>query len=231
MNNRALALLSAGLDSSIATLMAKKDYEIVFTITFDYGQRAARREVEQAQKISTYLGLSHRVIELPWFTELSSGLIQTDHLLPKPTPHQLSESVFAQQSAKAVWVPNRNGIFLEIAAAFAEANCAQNIIVGFNAEEAQTFPDNSVAYLEAITQALSFSTQNRARVVSPTAHLDKDGIVSIAKQLQFPWELLWSCYHGLTKMCGHCESCMRLKRALHLNHLKLDEALFEYTAF
>ena len=51
-----------------------------------------------------------------------------------------------------------NGIFLNIAAGFAEALSAQAVLPGFNKEEAATFPDNSVDFLESLNHSFSFST-------------------------------------------------------------------------
>jgi 7-cyano-7-deazaguanine synthase len=115
-----------------------------------------------------------------------------------------------------VWVPNRNGVFINLAAAFAESLEASLIITGFNAEEAATFPDNSPQYVEAINEALSFSTQNQVQVFSPTQNLNKTEIVNLGLQLALPWELVWSCYKegdSAGRMCGECESCRRFMRA------------------
>ena len=62
-----------------------------------------------------------------------------------------------------MWVPNRNGVFIAIAAAFAESLGADLVVTGFNAEEAATFPDNSAAFAAAATESLRFSTANGVR--------------------------------------------------------------------
>ena len=43
----------------------------------------------------------------------------------------------------SVWVPGRNIVFTAIANSFAESYGARIIIVGWDLEEAATFPDNS----------------------------------------------------------------------------------------
>jgi 7-cyano-7-deazaguanine synthase len=102
---------------------------------------------------------------------------------------------------------------LTVAAGYAESLEASSVIVGFNREEAATFPDNSISYLVAIEKALFYSTKNHVKVICPTRTLDKKQIVRLAKERNFPFELLWSCYQNGNKMCGKCESCQRLKRA------------------
>ena len=223
----AIALLSSGLDSSVAIALAKTEgYEILLALTFDYGQKASTRELLHAGWISDYFKIPHRSIRLPFLSEFKkSSLLKSDlsQSLPTPNLSELDNPEFLKESAKAVWVPNRNGVFIEIAACLAEQLSAGNVIVGFNQEEAATFPDNSQSYTRAINEALSFSTSNGVKVVSPTAPLHKTEIVSAAKQLKFPLDLIWSCYEDAAKMCGKCESCMRLKRALKHNEVNLDD--------
>ena len=59
---------------------------------------------------------------------------------------ELDEMSKIGESAKNVWVPNRNGAFINIAASFCDAYEADYIVIGFNAEEAVTFPDNSTDF-------------------------------------------------------------------------------------
>lgn len=220
---KAVALLSSGLDSSVACVLAQAyDCDIATAVTFDYGQRSAAREIAGAKRIADHLGVSHRTIDLPWFREFTSGgkLLSSSGDLPQPTTAQLSDLDYGAESAKAVWVPNRNGVMIEVAAGIAEEAGAQIIIVGFNQEEAATFPDNSTEYLIAISYALSFSTANHVQVLSPTSRMDKTAIVREAIQHKFPLDLIWSCYESGPKMCGRCESCMRLKRALAANEVE-----------
>jgi 7-cyano-7-deazaguanine synthase len=119
----------------------------------------------------------------------------------------------ARRTAKAVWVPNRNGIFLNMAAAIAEVRNARWVITGFDREEAATFPDNSVAYIQAATRAFAYSTANHVRVRSFVSRLDKTQIVKKGIRLEVPFDMLWSCYLGGREPCGACESCMRSLRA------------------
>jgi 7-cyano-7-deazaguanine synthase len=115
-----------------------------------------------------------------------------------------------------VWVPNRNGVLINTAAAFAERLGAERVVVGFNREEAATFPDNSADYLERASRALELSTATQARVFCYTIDWDKSTIVRRLREeiADFPFDLLWSCYEGGTVRCGVCESCRRLERAL-----------------
>jgi 7-cyano-7-deazaguanine synthase len=214
---RAVGLLSGGLDSTVALALvsARRLGTVELALTVDYGQRAAAREVESAQKIAGRLGVPHRVVALPFFRELGGGALLDARLeLPRPGRAELDRGGRAVvESADRVWVPNRNGVLIEVAAAYAEATGADSVVVGFNREEAATFPDNSRGYLEAMNGALAFSTRGRVKLASPTAELDKVEILRAGRDCGVPLALIWPCYEGGSDPCGTCESCQRLRRA------------------
>jgi 7-cyano-7-deazaguanine synthase len=185
-------------------------------LNVDYGQRAAVAEWRATQAFANHYHLSAQQIQLPWLGSLKGSAL-TDPRMKMPVfeRYELDEQTKTKQSAKVVWVPNRNGVLLHVAATFAEAHGVSKVWVGFNREEAATFPDNSADYLKAINLALEYSTQNKVKVESFTLHWDKSEIVRNLRALpDFPWNLIWSCYLDGQKPCGVCESCQRLKRAL-----------------
>ena len=182
--------------------------DLVLALTLDYGQRAARREIAAAGRIAARGNVEHLVIRLPW---LAGGAL-TDRGRPLPRP-DLRRAADVRASARAVWVPNRNGVFIAVAASVAERRGADAVIVGFNREEASTFPDNSAAFLRATNRALAFSTANRLRVVGPTAAWDKARIVREARLRGFDLSGIWPCYGGGRRWCRRCESCLRALRA------------------
>lgn len=215
---RAVGLLSGGLDSTVALALvsARRLGSVELALTIDYGQRAAVREVDAARRIAARLAVPHRVVALPFFRELGGGgaLLDAALALPRPDRQALDRGGRdVVESADRVWVPNRNGVFIEVAAAFAEALGADTVVVGFNREEAATFPDNSQGYLEAMNGALTFSTRGRVALASPTAALDKVEILRAGSECGAPLDLIWPCYEGGGEPCGTCESCQRLRRA------------------
>lgn len=214
---RAVGLLSGGLDSTVALALvaARRLGSVELAVTIDYGQRAAAREIDAARRIAARLAVPHRVVALPFFRELGGGALLDAKLeLPRPDRATLDRGGSAVvESADRVWVPNRNGVFIEVAAAFAESLGADAVVVGFNREEAATFPDNSQGYLAAINGALAFSTRGRVALASPTAALDKVEIVRAGSECAAPLDLIWPCYEGGADPCGTCESCQRLRRA------------------
>lgn len=222
-----VVLLSGGLDSAVNLAYAQTEGEVRLALTINYGQRAAQREIEAAGNLAKFYNIPYKVIDLPWLAEITNtALVNDKNQLPEPETQDLDNIDLASKTAAAVWVPNRNGLFVNIAACFAETLNCELVIAGFNREEAATFPDNTPEFSLAATNAMFYSTANRVRVLSYTGCLDKKEIVALGARLQLPWELIWSCYQGATQMCGKCESCLRMIRAFQQLNLDLPRNIF-----
>jgi len=218
MKNKAIILLSGGLDSLVSLACAKDEYNIVSALTFDYGQRAAAKEIQTSKIIAEYFNIEHKVIEVPWLKEITdTSLVNTGQDLPELNSDELDNPELTNNSAKNVWVPNRNGVFLNIAACFADSFNFSHIIFGANKEEGTTFPDNTQEFIDKINASFEFSTMAKPKVFAPLINYDKTEIIKLALDIKAPLTLVRSCYTGEEKHCGKCESCLRLKRALEAN--------------
>lgn len=212
MTTTALTLLSGGLDSLVATALAMREHTVALAITFDYNQRAARRETAAAARFCASRGIAHETIALPWLGETTTtALVKRSARLPICTPETLENG--SEARASAVWVPNRNGLFVAIAASIAEARGIGAIVAGFNAEEATTFPDNSAAFVDATNAALAQSTRSGVTLLAPTIAWTKEEIARRFVALDLDPASLWCCYDGGERLCGCCESCARAIRA------------------
>lgn len=189
---KAVALLSGGLDSVVSMLLAAQDAEIILALTIDYGQKARINELRASRNITSHYGIPHQVIELPFMSKLSSDLTE-------PGADEIINP----------WVPNRNGLFLNLAAALAEDLEAGLVVCGFNREEADNFPDNSRGFIEAVNQAMTYSTRNGVRAVSYVLDMDKVEIIKAASSLGIDFRMLWSCYQDGNRPCGKCPSCLK----------------------
>lgn len=199
-----LVLLSGGLDSVVSMAMARRKLEVVLALTIDYGQRSAEQEIKAANRICRYLRIRHFILDLAWLGQISRSALTSKKLT----------GLKRFSLVKDVWVPNRNGLFLSIGAAIAEAMGVKYLITGFNKEEGTVFPDNSRKFIDAFNKSLRFSTLNRVRVRSFVQDLSKIQIVRLGLKLRVPLNLVYSCYLGKARMCGRCSSCRRFKRAL-----------------
>lgn len=220
---KSIILLSGGLDSLVSLGLKKEELNVSLALTFDYGQKSSEQEIEASAKICEYYNLEHKVIKLDWLKSITQTSLVSDKDIP--TGNELDNP---ENSAKSVWVPNRNGLFLNIAGSFADSYGYDYILIGANKEEGQTFPDNTQEFIDAVNKEFEFSTQKSPKVVAPLINSDKNDIVMLALQHGVPLELTRSCYQGGAKHCGICESCSRLKHALEANHAdEYIKVLFE----
>ncbi|MCK9150557.1 7-cyano-7-deazaguanine synthase QueC [Methanobacterium alcaliphilum] len=216
---KAISVLSGGLDSTVSTAYFSKNYDI-HALTFDYGQRSAIREIDSSKKICDNLGIGLTIMDLKWLGKLGKSALTTDAAVPQLESDKLDNKEICDETARKVWVPGRNVVFTAIATAFAEAEDADIIIVGWDLEEAVTFPDNSREFLEAFNQTLSIGTLEGVQIEAPVIDLNKNEIVKLGEKVEAPMHLSYSCYMGEEEHCGVCESCMRRKRAFEMAHIE-----------
>lgn len=224
MSPQSIVLLSGGLDSVANLALCVKKNLNPLALHFNYGQRAFESERSAVEAICQDFQVPLKIIELPWMSDFTGNALTSQEVdLPSIQSNELDDLKKTQSSAQNVWVPNRNGVFINIAAAVAESLKINSVYVGFNREEAATFPDNSEDYISAVNQALHFSTANGVTVQSHTSALDKSEIVRLLKTEfpKFSFRSLWSCYRSGEVLCGKCESCLRFFRALEAQGVSL----------
>ncbi len=212
MTNKSIILLSGGLDSLVSLGLKKEELNVELAITFNYGQKSVEKEIKASEKICQFYGIKHEVINLDWLKKITKTTLVSDQNVP--TGKDLENP---QNSAKSVWVPNRNGLFLNIAGSYADSFGYNYILIGANKEEAQTFPDNTQNFINSVNEEFQYSTMAKPKVIAPLINYNKNDIVMLALKNNIPLELTMSCYNGGDKHCGICESCTRLKHALEAN--------------
>jgi len=203
---RAVALVSGGLDSVVSLAQAADVMDVRLVLFFDYGQKALDRERNAVLGAVNYYDHPLREVRLDWLAPLMPAGMRPQE------PAAGHEPVL--DTLDDVWIPNRNGVFLNIGAAFAEAYGCDYVVTGFNREEAAEFPDNGAEYVSRVNAGLELSTRSRLRILSFTQDMDKPRILELGVRLGAPLSVVWSCYHGRQRMCGRCGSCKRLKSAL-----------------
>ncbi len=209
---KAVSVLSGGLDSTVATAYFNDKYEI-HALTFNYGQRSAEMEIKSAGAVCEKLGINHTVLDLPWLKKLGKSALTSEAEIPELKIDELDSKEICDETARKVWVPGRNVVFTAIATSFAEAENAEKIIVGWDLEEAVTFPDNSKEFLDAFNNVLRIGTLEDVEIEAPVINMGKTEIVKLGIKINAPLNLSYSCYMGGEKPCGICESCIRRMRA------------------
>jgi 7-cyano-7-deazaguanine synthase len=194
------------LDSTTALYWAKtKGYSPV-ALAVRYGQRHVR-ELRAARAVARKAGVAlHEVsFGLPWL----SGSSLTNRRLKLP---EVALAKIGLGPIPSTYVPGRNTIFLALAASLADAIGAEAIIIGANALDYSGYPDCRPPFLDAFSKVARLGTKRGSekkplKVLAPLLHLDKKGIVRLARHVGAPLGLTWSCYAGGSRPCGRCDSC------------------------
>lgn len=201
----AVVLLSAGMDSAVCASVANQYYRLAF-LHIQYGQRTERKEGECFQKLCAYFKPEKTLIAKAYFLKDIGASSLTNESLPIPTEET--------EEIPTTYVPFRNGIFLSIATAWAEAIGAKKIFIGVNQVDFSGYPDCREVFISAFNKAIKEGTKPETdiEILAPLVNLTKKEIVELGIQLKTPFELTWSCYQDETLACGECSSCrLRLK--------------------
>lgn len=209
---KAVSIFSGGLDCTVATSVFKDEYEI-YAITFNYGQKAFKQELNTSKMICEKMNWHHKVIDLPWLDNISKSSLNNNGEICEVKEDELDDLEKSIESASNVWVPGRNTVFTSIGLSYAESIGAGIIIVGWNNEEGLTFPDNSKEFLNEFNQLIEVGSPDSIKIEAPCIDLNKEELVKLGIEVNAPMEMSYSCYKGEDTPCGVCESCMRRKRA------------------
>jgi 7-cyano-7-deazaguanine synthase len=211
-NKRALVLFSGGIDSTTALYWARSRYAEVGALSFDYGQRH-RVELALARRLTRRLGISHRTLRVDLRPVGGSAL--TDSSIPVPESRGSATSV---QGIPVTYVPFRNGIFLALAAAWAESKGMDEIVCGFNTIDSPAYPDTRLSFVRAMQRAVDAGTAAASkgrpiRIVAPFVRKTKSEIIRLGLSLGADYSFSVSCYGGREIPCRRCSACRIRKRA------------------
>jgi 7-cyano-7-deazaguanine synthase len=209
MPNKAVVLLSGGLDSATCLAVARSRGFECYCLSFDYGQRH-RAELEAAGRVAAALGAAeHRILKLDLAQFGGSAL--TDTTIDVPTDG-------IQPGIPITYVPARNTIMLSLALAWAEVLDSRDIFVGVNAVDYSGYPDCRPEYIAAFERMANLATKAgvegaKLTVHAPLIDLSKADIVRTGSALGVDYGLTVSCYQAdaAGRACGACDSC-RLRR-------------------
>jgi len=205
---KAVVLLSGGLDSATVLHIARRRGYRTFCLIFDYGQRH-RKEIRQAVKIAVRSRSPYQIvrISLPWG---GSALLDKKRKLPQN--RKIIPAVIP-----STYVPARNIIFLSFAASYAEAINADAVYIGANAIDYSGYPDCRPEFTRALQKAFERGLKTghegkSIKIHAPLIRKSKAQIIKLGLGLQVPYHLTWSCYQGGRKPCGKCDSCLLRKK-------------------
>ena len=201
--NKAVVLLSGGLDSMVCAGLAREAGFEVLALTVDYNQRH-RVELEAARRIAGELADRH--IILPMDLSAFGGSALTDDIdVPKGG---------VGEGIPVTYVPARNTVFLSLALAWAEAAGARDLFVGVNALDYSGYPDCRPEFVAAFEELANRATKAGVEgdpftIHAPLLHMTKADIAREAARLGLDAGMSHSCYDPAEDgaACGQCDAC------------------------
>jgi 7-cyano-7-deazaguanine synthase len=210
--NRAVVLLSGGLDSATVLAIARERGLETYALSFDYGQRH-KTELTAAKRVAAALGArEHRILNFDLTAWGGSAL--TDSSISVPTSGTTGIPI--------TYVPARNTIFLSLAMAWAETLGAPNVFAGMNAVDYSGYPDCRPEYVAAFQTMARLATKvsiearddaDKLTIHTPIIRMTKADIIREGVHLGVDYAMTVSCYQADDegRACGVCDSC-RLRK-------------------
>jgi 7-cyano-7-deazaguanine synthase len=208
-SQRAVVLLSGGLDSTTVLAIAKRDGYEPCALSFRYGQRHIS-ELDSAARVAAALGVArHEIVDID-LRAFGGSALTSD--IPVPKDRSAAE---IGRGIPITYVPARNTIFLAFALAYAEVLGAADIFIGVNALDYSGYPDCRPEYIAAFEAMANLATRagvegaTRLTIHTPLIRLTKAQIIREGLALGVDYGLTTSCYDPASDgmPCGACDAC------------------------
>lgn len=208
--NKAVILLSGGLDSTTCLAFANANGYECYALSFDYGQKH-NAELIAATKIAKQFNVKkHEIISLDIGRLGWSAL--TD-------PNQKVPDYHDNKKIPITYVPARNTIMLSIALGWAEIIDAYSIFIGVSAVDYSGYPDCRPEYIEAFSKLANLATKKavegqKMTINTPLIGLSKAETIKLGVSFGVDYAETVSCYKATVDglACGSCDSCYLRKK-------------------
>jgi 7-cyano-7-deazaguanine synthase len=198
---RAIVLLSGGMDSCVCAALAARDYSTA-ALHVSYGQRTEQRERQCFLAICQRMNIQDKLLVRNEALPAIGGSALTDENIPVPTVLPAGHEI------PVTYVPFRNAHFLSAAVSWAEVLGVTKIYIGAVEPDSSGYPDCRPAYYEAFNRVIRAGTkEGNVEIVTPLIAMRKAEIVRLGLELNAPFDLTWSCYQQEDSACGVCDSC------------------------
>lgn len=214
-------LLSGGFDSVTLLHYLKHKYPqaAIHALGFNYGQRHTR-ELKCAVWQTETLGVCLKVLDLGVLRDLAGHATALIAGAAVPAMRDLAPDQLDQPST---YVPNRNLLFLTLAAAYAESCGIQDIFYAAQHQERYSYWDCTEEFLQKLNCLLALNRRAPVEAHAPLIALNKAEILRIGLELGVDYSQTWTCYKGEDLPCSVCPSC--IERATAFQAVGLSDPL------
>ncbi|GMU21607.1 MAG: hypothetical protein AMXMBFR13_16990 [Phycisphaerae bacterium] len=208
--DRAVILLSGGINSTVVAALAREQYEPAL-LHVAWGHRTAERELLAFEQIVGALKA-----ERTYIVELSSlaamgGNARTSKRLSIDDANALG------RSTPTTFVLGLLPAMISVAAAWAATISAKKIILGLSENHgvggppmAELYPDHRREFIQIANLLLDYAkpADRELSVEVPLIELTRPEVVKLGARLGVPWDKTWSCYRNTDTPCGRCRPCV-----------------------
>jgi len=196
----AVVVLSGGQDSTTALFWAKKRFDEVVAISFDYDQRH-KIELEAARVIAVKAGVSHEIFDAKFINQLA----------PNALTRKGIEIVASDDEMPNTFVDGRNLFFLAMAAVYAKQLGYHDLVTGVCETDFSGYPDCRQVFVDSLADTLAYSMEYPFKIHTPMMNIDKAAEVMMAIELgpecMDALSQSHTCYEGQFPPCGKCPAC------------------------
>jgi 7-cyano-7-deazaguanine synthase len=201
--DRAVVLVSGGMDSATAVAEAKaRGYEPYFLHT-SYGQNTEGKEYECARRLAEDFDAAQFLhVETAHLAQIGASSLTDDAI-------DVDDAAPDSDEIPTSYVPFRNANLLAMAVSYAEANDCSAVFIGAHSEDFAGYPDCRPAFFEAFERVVEVGTKpdTAISIEAPFVEWSKTDIAARGLELDVPFEHTWSCYRDDEPACGTCDSC------------------------
>lgn len=202
-NQRAVILVSGGMDSATAVYEAiDRGFEPYF-LHASYGQRTESKEYECATALADEVEAGNFLhIETGHLSQIGESSLTDEEM-------EVGEADLESDEVPSSYVPFRNANLLSMSVSYAEANDCSAVFIGAHSEDFSGYPDCRPQFFDAFQSVIDVGTKDDTEIqlIAPFVEWSKTDIVERGHELDVPFEITWSCYRDEAPACGTCDAC------------------------
>lgn len=196
---KVVLIFSGGMDSTTLLYDLISKGKEVWPITFLYGQKHSK-EIKAAMETCSDLDLFLKIVDMSFFAKLAPSALTTKN-------KEIPKGHYEEESMKLTVVPNRNMVFLALAASYAIGIGAKTLYYGAHGGDHAIYPDCRTEFVHSMRASLKLCDWSEVYLSVPYLDWDKTRILKRGLELGIDYSGTWTCYEGKDAPCGKCGSC------------------------
>jgi 7-cyano-7-deazaguanine synthase len=219
-NNKAVVLLSGGIDSATCLAMASRSFKTIQPVHYNYGQQTADFEQKMAEKQARHLNEEYDDVEIlpvkvidyrSVFGEFAEGVAKDGKDF---------DDLEEEDGRSSGYVPMRNLHLIASGAAVADMEGAVAVYHGAQMGDEADYPDCRPDFMDSAAGAIKKSVpeERPMNLYCPLIGMDKPMVIAAAEDFGVDLSLTYSCYSEIDdptdpEPCGECPACVERAEA------------------